>query len=88
MTWQRILIEGRLQRAYVPPAPQLPAFVFAEQRKTCERCAWFRSASASPTGPEVRCTVGGRTRTPASVARLAGGICGPEASAFRAKESV
>lgn len=84
MTWQRILIDGRLQRVYVPPSPALPGFVFAEQRKTCERCAWFRASTTT----EVRCTRNGRVRQPCSAARLPDGTCGPEARGFKPKESV
>lgn len=86
MTWQRVFIDGRFQRVYVPPAAPLPAYVFGEQRKTCERCANHVSFLSTAGNTEDGCTRGGRVRSPCSWARLPDGHCGPEARGFKPKE--
>lgn len=82
MTWQRILIDGRLQLRFVPERQvQLPVFQFAQQRATCEACGHVLRVSSMSRDVELLCNQGGGRRG-CSFLRLAGQACGPEARHF------
>lgn len=88
MTWPLRFIAGRWQRRYDPGPAALPAFVFDQQRKTCEACARYREAVSVGGVVEACCELRGRKRVSCSSARLPDGICGPAASRFKAKGGV
>ena len=89
MTWQRILIDGSLQRRFVPTlSTQLPAFKFDQQRSQCEACA--RSSVATSLADDYEITLLHCSLThhlPASFARLPDGLCGPDGAQFMPKEA-
>jgi hypothetical protein len=63
-----------------PAAPKLPPFIFDQQREACQTCRHSISRvsrnRAAGSGLILRCSL---INGPASLARLAGQACGPEA---------
>lgn len=82
MTWQRVLIDGRLQRRFVPDQQPLPPFLFDEQRKQCERCVFHKKLVNAHGGAELLCQLRGQLTC--SLARTSGHECGPDAARFKA----
>lgn len=82
MTWQRILVDGRLQLRFVPTrAVTLPVYAFDQQRGTCEACGHVIQLSSLSRDVELLCSQGGQRRG-CSFLRLQGQACGPEARHF------
>jgi hypothetical protein len=65
---------------YQPDAVKLPTYVFDQQREACQTCAHGRSVvstnRAAGSALLLRCSL---IDGPASLARLDGQLCGPDA---------
>lgn len=81
MTWQRILVDGRLLLRYVLAQQQLTPFLFDKQRGTCEACAHSFQRHSTAGGIELLCREGGGARG-CSFLRLPDQACGPDATRF------
>lgn len=85
MTWQRILVDGRLQLRFVPQLEfALPQFAFDQQRGTCEACAHIVIRTTRQNERELLCGAEGRSAAHrgCSFLRHPGQPCGPDAALF------
>ena len=84
MTWQRILVDGRLQLRFVPElAHKLPPYLFDQQLPTCQACVHHVAARSAYDDPQHFCVLAG-PRVGCSYMRTAAAPCGPLAACFQA----